>query len=51
MYQQINEEDLIYGVLIRLATGDERKLLLEALNLKKLGNIKKSEEFLNAALN
>lgn len=22
MYQQINEEDLIYGVLIRLAEGD-----------------------------
>lgn len=32
LYQQIDEEDLIYGVLMQLVEGEDRKLLLLGLN-------------------
>lgn len=50
LYHHINEEDLIYGVLLKLAEGEEKKVLLEALNLKKIGSIKDSEKLLDKAL-
>ena len=28
LYQHINEDDLIYGVILKLAKGDEKKMLM-----------------------
>ena len=30
-YQYLNEDDLIYGVLLKITEGEEKKLLVKAL--------------------
>ena len=49
-YHYLNEDDLIYGVLLKITDGDEKKLLIKALESKKRGRINESHSTLLSAL-
>ena len=49
-YHYLNEEDLIYGVLLKLTEGEEKRLLIKALESKKKGKIVEGNQTLDQTL-